>query len=261
MPFDVAKFCMHSTIVSRAFVFARQNSTMGSKGTSICGVLGFLLSLYALYVEHQSAMNPNYRALCDNSWMSCTRVWADRFAFVLLSTDYRAVHSWSVPLCCVVNWWVDVCASLLLLTVWWVLPGTSVAVSRHRNHNRNRHQGAVRAWDVIPTSGAGTRPQPYLEGISAQCAQCKDFYGLPKAPKPYFQAEFDTVWNYLSKFHENTQREGEQTFRLFLSPTSYSARECDQTRRRTLQSVCTLVAGTHGIPMNTMTSKEQEQKE
>ena len=50
-------------------------SPMGSRATCVCGILGLLLSLYALYVEHQSAINPGYQAMCDTSWMSCTRVW------------------------------------------------------------------------------------------------------------------------------------------------------------------------------------------
>eukprot|EP00667_Euglena_gracilis_P027717 EG_transcript_34552 len=63
---------------------------MGSWGTSLCGALGLLLSLYALYVEHESAANPGYRPLCDNKWMSCSRVFSSEYGRLLFGISNAA---------------------------------------------------------------------------------------------------------------------------------------------------------------------------
>jgi len=63
---------------------------MASAATCACGLLGLLLSLYALYVEHEATHNPGYRAWCDNRWMACTRVFTSEYGHLVLGVSNAA---------------------------------------------------------------------------------------------------------------------------------------------------------------------------
>ena len=51
----------------------------------VCSIVGLAVSLYALYVEHQSAINLEYSALCDvqSLGISCSKVFSSEYGRIM----------------------------------------------------------------------------------------------------------------------------------------------------------------------------------
>mmetsp|Transcript_10308 Transcript_10308/g.14951 ORF Transcript_10308/g.14951 Transcript_10308/m.14951 type:complete len:149 (+) Transcript_10308:118-564(+) len=64
------------------------------KGILIASFVGIILASYALYVEHQTSVNPNYEALCDVSVLgkmfSCSKVFNSEYGHLLFGVPNAA---------------------------------------------------------------------------------------------------------------------------------------------------------------------------
>merc|ERR1712196_493525 len=49
----------------------------------IVAVLGIVLATYSLYVEHKKSVDPDYEALCDVGWASCSKVFTSEYGSLM----------------------------------------------------------------------------------------------------------------------------------------------------------------------------------